>query len=265
VGVDAVAKVARIIRADHSDGGRDTLLVLVGIINQDMDGRPGNRDVANAEFRVVNPTLGAEVFREDVLVARHAGHDVFRMTAHLQRFVASPAIPFDGVVKLSEIHGGGNAACSGEVNFGAFFSGRLHTAVRTPKTQVGILFKMVAAKILRLGVVHARHASQVIDIAAASRVHLETSIVLPRVDNTGLRVVGRPAVSDCSWVVDTGAVLRRGLNATLFGTDRLNDDAELGIVGPMCFAEVLREDALSARSTLQRVPVTAEDVRMVAS
>jgi hypothetical protein len=151
------------------------------------------------------------------------------------------------------------------MNFGAFFSGRLHAAVCTCKAQLRILLKVVIAEVLRVGVVHARHASHVVGIAAAGRVHLETSIVLPRVDNTGLRVVGRPAVSDCSWVVDTGAVLRRGLNATLFGTDRLNDDAELGIVGPTCFAEVLREDALSARSTLQRVPVTAEDVRMVAS
>jgi hypothetical protein len=151
------------------------------------------------------------------------------------------------------------------VNIGAFFSGRLHAAVCTCKAQLRILLKVVIAEVLRVGVVHARHASHVVGIAAAGRVHLEARIVLPSVDNTSLRVVGRPTIPDCPWVVDASAELRRGRHATLLGIDRLNDDAELGIVGPMRFAEVLREDALGARSTLQRVPVTAEDVRMVAS
>lgn len=186
------------------------------------------------------------------------------MTAHLLRFVANKAVPFNGVVKLSEIHSGRIAACSVEMKAGAFTYG-IHTTVLTCKAQLRILFTMLIAKIIRVDVIHARHACQVVDVATTRSVHLEACIVLPEVDDTSLRVVCCPTISDCSWVIDTSAVLRRGLRATLLGTNRLNDDAELGVVSPMFVAEVLREDIDRARRAFQRVPVTAENVIAVAS
>lgn len=186
------------------------------------------------------------------------------MTAYLLRFVANKAVPFNGVVKLSEIHSGRIAACSVEMKAGAFTYG-IHTTVLTCKAQLRILFTMLIAKIIRVDVIHARHACQVVDVATTRSVHLEACIVLPEVDDTSLRVVCCPTISDCSWVIDTSAVLRRGLRATLLGTNRLNDDAELGVVSPMFVAEVLREDIDRARRAFQRVPVTAENVIAVAS
>jgi hypothetical protein len=228
--------VSCVVCTDDRNWGRDALLVAVAVVNEDVDGRSGNCDVANAQFRVVNPTLFAEIFWEDAVHAGHARHVGFVLATQDVSLMAAGACPRNRMRQLSEIRGDRDAARSGEKDAGALLSGGLHTAVRTGKAQLRILFEMIIAEVLGVDVVHACHASHVISVQAAGRVHLEAPIVMPSVGGSGLSVVCRHSQADRPFKVDASAELRRGLHATLLGTDRLNDEAELGKVSPMFFA-----------------------------
>jgi hypothetical protein len=131
------------------------------------------------------------------------------LTANLLRFVASKAVPLNGVMDLSVVYSSGDAACSKEMNVGTLFSWRLHTTISTRQAQLRILIEVHVAEVLGMDVVHASHTSNVVSIPAAAGGHLKASIVIPVVHNADFRVVGRPTMTDCPRHVDASAELRR--------------------------------------------------------
>jgi hypothetical protein len=156
------------------------------------------------------------------------------------------------------------------MNLCAFLSRRLHTTVLACEAEIskyGILTcqDQVLTEIVRVGLVHARHASQIHHVIAAPRVHFEACLMPPAVGNSSFGVVGGPTIADCARIVDATAPLRRGLHAALLRAGGLDDDAVLGILFRVLFAEILWKHANHASCALQRVPPAARYAKVVAS
>jgi len=266
VSIDTIAYVPRIICADHRHRSRHTLLVAVAVVDEDMDGRPSNRNVPNTELGMRSPKRGAEIFRQYVVVARNTRHEVLLLAAHGMGLMACPAVPLDGTrTKLSEVHRGGDAARPWEMDIRALLSRRLYAAVCTCQAELGIFVEVVLTERVRVGLVHACHASHITHVPTAARMHLEARLMRPGVNHTGLSIVSRPTIPNGTRIVNAGAPLWRRLHAAFLRAGRLDDETVLRILLGMFFAEIFGKDANQTRCTLHRIPGAATDANVVAS
>jgi hypothetical protein len=122
-----------------------------------------------------------------------------------------------------------------------------------------VLEKMLVTEVFRMDTVHTGHASDVIGVKAALRVHLKACVVLPIVHDANLRIISCEAIADRSDQVCTCAPLRRRCHTALLTQRR----ATVGVVA-VKITELLRTDLLHACQTVQGVPPAAQDVIVMA-
>jgi hypothetical protein len=100
--VDPIAQVPCVTRADDRNRRRDALFVAVAVVDEDMDGRPGNCNNATAELGILSSMIVAKLLRKDVVSARHTTQ-TFVLAAEYVSVVATSVEHFVRPPNLSVI------------------------------------------------------------------------------------------------------------------------------------------------------------------
>lgn len=124
--------------------------------------------------------------------------------------------------------------------------------------------EVLVTEVIGMDIVLASQASHImrVQLEAARSVHLKACVMMPRVHNTNLRVVGCESIADCSDQICTVAPLWRLCHTALLADGWATKH---GILISVKLTELLRSDLRHACRAFQGFPIATHCVHVMAS